>query len=168
MQICLVTKILPREHMVAKNRKTIDVLVSLHLGPLVAEGSLLVEDYEARGVLAENAARVFMKLLWYSGLCRSALSVQVTAWSRNSDKQLNRLVSYVAATLQIGLEAVVLDKFEDCRFDLFCDADLGGCAHELNPRLDCGCRFQVLKELGVLWLGQAVGNKRSVGQQKLS
>ena len=104
--------------------------------PFLAEGSLPLEGYDTKGVLAQSAASVLMKLLWLSRRCRpdlayamSALSVQVASWSTNANKQLHRLMCYVAQTRNLGLEAVVLDPLEMCTLDLFCDADLGGCPH---------------------------------------
>ena len=104
--------------------------------PFLAEGSLPLEGYDTKGVLAQSAASVLMKLLWLSRLCSpdlayaiSALWVQVASWSTNADKQLHMLMCYVAQTPNLGLEAVVLGPLEKCTLDLFCDADLGGCPH---------------------------------------
>ena len=77
---------------------------------------------------------VLMKLLWVCRLARpdlayaiSSLATPVTRWSRNSDKQLYRLVSYLNSTKDLCLVSQVHDPPEKCTLDLFCDADLGGC-----------------------------------------
>ena len=41
--------------------------------PYVPDGSLLDTDWETKGVLAENASRVLMKILWMARLCRPDL-----------------------------------------------------------------------------------------------
>ena len=104
--------------------------------PYLAEGSLPMEDYQVKGTLSDTSARILMKLLWFSRLCRpdlayaiSTLAVQTTCWSRNADKQVHRLMCYVQSTASFGLKGVVKDKLQDCWLDLFCDADLGGCVH---------------------------------------
>jgi len=77
-----------------------------------------------------------MKLLWVTRLCRPDLAYsicllagQVTKWSRNCDKQLLRLISYLNSTKNLCLHLSMLDLPQDCTIDLFCDADLGGCPH---------------------------------------
>ena len=116
--------------------------------PFVADGSLQDADLEVRGQLADNASRALMKLLLYSRLCTpdlayaiSALAVQVSSWSKNSDKQLHRLVSYVYSTPNLGLLGVVKDPLKDCRIDLFCNADLSGCMH--TSKLTSGIWVQI-------------------------
>jgi hypothetical protein len=102
--------------------------------PYVSDGVLTDQDYEITGEIAHKASSVLMKLLWVSRLCRPDLAFgicllagQVTTWSRNSDKQLFRLVSYLESTKAMCLHLTVLDEPQNCTLDLFCDADLGGC-----------------------------------------
>ena len=104
--------------------------------PYVAEGSLPLEDFEVRGALADSSAKILMKLLWLSRLCRpdlahviSMLAVQSSTWSRNADKQVHRLLCYLQNTVDYSLRGVVRDSLHSCWIDLYCDADLGGCIH---------------------------------------
>ena len=82
--------------------------------PDVAEGSLPLEDFEVRGALADSSAKILMKLLWLSRLCRpdlahiiSMLAVQSSTWSRNADKQVHRLLCYLQHTAGYSLRGVV-------------------------------------------------------------
>ena len=102
--------------------------------PFVADGTLVQEDWEVRGALADSSAKILMKLLWYARLCRpdlsyaiSTLASQATTWSKNSDKMAYRLMCYVSTTLTRGLHGVVKDSLEDCSLELYVDADLAGC-----------------------------------------
>ena len=104
--------------------------------PYVAEGSLPLEDWQVKGELSQSSAKILMKLLWYSRLCRpdlahaiSALAAQSTIWSKNADKQVHKLMCYVLQTIDVGLRGVVKDPIKDCVLDLFVDADLAGCPH---------------------------------------
>ena len=102
--------------------------------PYVNENMLTQQDFEVQGQVSQKASSVLMKLLWVCRLARpdlayaiNSLSTQVTRWSRNSDKQLYRLVSYLYTTKDLCLVSQVYDEPENCTIDLFCDADLGGC-----------------------------------------
>ena len=102
--------------------------------PYVNESLLTQHDFEVQGQVSQKASSVLMKLLWVCRLARpdlayaiSSLSTQITRWSRNSDKQLYRLVSYLNSTKELCLVSQVHDSPEVCTIDLFCDADLGGC-----------------------------------------
>ena len=102
--------------------------------PYVNSGLLVDKDYETQGEVSHKASSVLMKLLWVCRLARpdlafgiSSLATQVTRWSRNADKQLYRLVSYLHSTCQLCLKMVVVDPPSSCTVDLFVDADLGGC-----------------------------------------
>ena len=102
--------------------------------PYVNEGVLIQEDYETEGQISHKASSVLMKLLWVCRLARpdlayaiSALATQVTRWSKNSDKQLYRLVSYLNSTRDLCLTSTVCDEPQNCTIDLYVDADLGGC-----------------------------------------
>ena len=106
--------------------------------PYVAEGSLPLEDWQVKGEVSQNSAKILMKLLWYSRLCRpdlahaiSALAAQSTIWSKNADKQTHKLMCYVLQTIDVGLRGVVKDPLRDCVLDhfVFVDADLAGCPH---------------------------------------
>ena len=102
--------------------------------PYVSDGVLTDSDYETTGEIAEKASSVLMKLLWVARLCRPDLAFgigllagQVTTWSRNSEKQLFRLVSYLNSSKDLCLTLTIKDEPQACPLDLFVDADLGGC-----------------------------------------
>ena len=102
--------------------------------PYINEGMLTQADYEVEGQISTKASSVLMKLLWLCRLTRpdlafaiSSLSTQITRWSRNSDKQLFRLMAYLHSTKDLCLVSRVLDPPQQCTLDLFVDADLGGC-----------------------------------------
>ena len=104
--------------------------------PYVPEGSLPLEDWQVKGELSQSSAKILMKLLWYSRLCRpdlahaiSTLAAQSIIWSENADKQVHKLMCYVLQTMEVGLRGVVKDPLKDCVLDLFVDADLAGCPH---------------------------------------
>ena len=51
----------------------------------------------------------------------SVLTTQVSSWSRASDKQLRRLVSYLASSLDYKLTCASLDDTSTCFFSLYVD-----------------------------------------------
>ena len=102
--------------------------------PYVNEGVLTMEDYQVQGQISHKASSVLMKLLWVCRLARpdlaypiGMLATQVTRWSRNADKQLFRLVSYLHTTRDLCLVSRVVDAPSSCSLCLYVDADLGGC-----------------------------------------
>lgn len=102
--------------------------------PYVSDSLLTQEDYEVEGQVSAKASSVLMKLLWLTRLARpdlayavGSLATQVTRWSKNSDKQLFRLVSYLHSTQGLCLVSKVHDSPQSSTLDLFVDADLGGC-----------------------------------------
>ena len=116
--------------------------------PYVSENLLTQQDFEVEGQVSHKSSSVLMKLLWVCRLARpdlaysiSTLATQVTRWSRNSDKQLFRLVSYLNSTLDVCMVSQVSDPPAECTLDLFCDADLGGCYFhgEKYKRFIFGC-----------------------------
>ena len=89
---------------------------------------------EDRGVLQPLAAKVLMKIFYAARMARFALlravcdlACFVTKWSAECDRELHRLICYIASTKhhrQIGL---IGDKAEDLAPHLFADADFAGC-----------------------------------------
>eukprot|EP00435_Cladocopium_sp_Y103_P060485 s1600_g22.t1 len=64
--------------------------------PYMPDGSLNTTDWETRGVLAESASRILMKILWAARLCRpdymkaiGDLTKRLTTWSVADDKRLS-------------------------------------------------------------------------------
>ena len=74
--------------------------------PALPEANMTEAEAEQQGMLHEDAAKVLMRLLWLSRLSRPDISFivgrlasNVTRWSRWDDRQLHRLVSYLAHTV---------------------------------------------------------------------
>ncbi|CAE6955300.1 GIP [Symbiodinium natans] len=102
--------------------------------PHVDPGALSLSDNDARGSLADSAARILMKILWLARLNRPDLMVAVTTlttnvcrWSVNDDKRVARLVGYIAATVQYNPVMFVHDPASSLHLALYVDSDFGGC-----------------------------------------
>ena len=98
--------------------------------PFVAEGSLLVSDWDSRGQLAESASRVLMKSLWLARLARpdvmkrlSDLICRVTCWSAADDKRLYHLMCYLYATPNRSITYAMGDNPGNLKPSLYTDAD---------------------------------------------
>ena len=66
-----------------------------------------------RGELSQSSAKILVKLLWYSRLCRpdlahaiSSLAAQSNIWSKNADKQSTQAHVLRAADQRLGIEGV--------------------------------------------------------------
>ena len=84
-------------------------------------GALNDLDYQTDGQIGHKASSVLMKLLWLTRLARpdlafavSSLASQVARWSRNSDKQLFRLVSHLWSTKNLRMTFSVHDSPAFC------------------------------------------------------
>ena len=85
--------------------------------PFVPDGSVSVEDEEAKGELAPNACRILMKALWLGRLSRpdiikpiNDLATKVQSWSRGDDKRLLRLIQYIDSTPKYRLVGTIKVK----------------------------------------------------------
>ena len=101
--------------------------------PFLPDGSVSVEDEEAKGELAPNACRILMKALWLGRLSRpdiikpiNDLATKVQSWSRGDDKRLLRLIQYIDSTPQYRLVGTIKDNPEDLELRLYVDADFAG------------------------------------------
>ena len=102
--------------------------------PYMPEGSINTSDWESRGMLADSASRILMKILWAARLCRSDfmkvigdLTKRLTTWSVADDKRLHRLMGYVKHSKGHKLLGKVGDKSEDLKLCLYTDADHCSC-----------------------------------------
>ena len=100
--------------------------------PFCPEGSLVRSDDDVKGELAPNACKILMKALWL-GLARpdiikpiGDLATQVQKWSRNSDKQLHRLICYVNSSKTHRLVGTIRDEPRELHLALYVDADFAG------------------------------------------
>ena len=98
--------------------------------PYMPEGSINTSDWESRGMLADSASRILMKILWAARLCRpdfmkviGDLTKRLTTWSVADDKRLHRLMGYVKHSKGHKLLGKVGDKSEDLKLCLYTDAD---------------------------------------------
>jgi hypothetical protein len=104
--------------------------------PFVSDGALVPSDDEIKGELAEDACGVLMKNLYLARLARpdilkpiNDLAKNVSKWSKNCDKQLLRLISYMHHTKHYVLEGFVgqgQDETARLELKLFVDADFAG------------------------------------------
>lgn len=98
--------------------------------PYMPEGSLNTTDWETRGVLAESASRILMKILWAARLCRpdymkaiGDLTKRLTTWSVADDKRLNRLMGYIKQSTKLRLVGKIGNSIADLKLSLYTDAD---------------------------------------------
>ena len=101
--------------------------------PSLDDHLLTAEDQVERGALAPIAAKVLMKVLYGTRMCRPdllfavcSLAREVTRWTRACDKRLRRLISYIQGTKTLSLYSTVGDPLEKCRLLLYSDADFAG------------------------------------------
>ena len=74
--------------------------------PFVPDGTLHPDDWDVKGELAANCTSCVMKSLWASRLSRPDtqkptcdLASNVSKWSRNDDKRMERLIGYYVLSL---------------------------------------------------------------------
>ena len=84
-------------------------------------------DFEKRGTLSKDCARIVLKALWPARIARpellwtvNSLAREVTKWSVACDKRLLRLISYMHHRCNDAQVCFVGDKPEDCSLMLFC------------------------------------------------
>ena len=101
------------------------------------------DETEARGELQPIAARVLMKVLFAARMARydllratQGLASRVTKWSRDCDRSLHRLMSYIHSTMNRTMIGFVGDPPEQCKTWLFADSDHAG---EHDNRSTSGC-----------------------------
>ncbi len=97
--------------------------------PSIDDHQLAPEDFEEKGDLANDAAKIIMKALCWARFLRyvllwpiASVARQVGKWNRASDRGLHRLISYLDTTIDYSLETFVGDPPEDCVVMLYCDA----------------------------------------------
>ena len=98
--------------------------------PFVPEGSLTTADWESRGMLADQASRILMKILWAARLCRpdfmkaiGDLTKRLTKWSIADDRRLARLMGYVKTSIKYKLVGKIGDSFDNIKLCTYTDAD---------------------------------------------
>jgi hypothetical protein len=101
--------------------------------PFCPDGSLTAADDDVQGELAKEACSVLMKDLWAARLARpdltkaiTALASKVSKWTRNHDRMLYRLMSYMWTTKDYEIVGYVHDPLEKLWLELYVDADWAG------------------------------------------
>ena len=94
--------------------------------PFCPEGSLVPSDDDVKGKLAPNACKILMKDLWLGRLALpdiiksiGDLATQVQMWSRNNDKQLQRLVCYIKSSKTHRLVGTIQDDPRELHLALY-------------------------------------------------
>ena len=101
--------------------------------PFCPDGSLPEGDNDAQGELAPVACKLLMKALWLGRLARpdivkpiGDMATCIQKWSRNNDRQMARLMSYIHSTTLLRLVGTVKDSAEELHLALYVDADFAG------------------------------------------
>jgi hypothetical protein len=101
--------------------------------PFCPDGSLTAADDDIQGELAKEACSVLMKDLWAARLARpdltkaiTSLASKVSKWTRNHDRMLYRLMSYMWTTKEYEIVGYVHDPLEELWLELYVDADWAG------------------------------------------
>ena len=102
--------------------------------PSIDDHQLKPEEFETRGELAGEAAKVLMKALYGARLVRydllwiiCSLARCVTKWTVACDRRLHKLICYINSTLDYVLRGTVGNPMELLSLKLFADADFAGC-----------------------------------------
>ena len=131
--------------------------------PYMPEGSINTSDWQPRGMLAESASRILMKILWAARLCRpdfmkviGDLSKRLTTWSLADDKRLHRLMGLVKHSKGYKLLGKVGCSSEDLKLCLYTDA--GHCSGIDHIKSTSGMMMPVEgTTLGSHWHGHHAG-----------
>ena len=101
--------------------------------PFVPDGSISIEDEDAKGELAPNACKILMKALWLGRLSRpdiikpiNDLATKVQSWSRGDDMRLLRLIQYIHTTPHYRLAGTIQDEPDHLELQLYVDTDFAG------------------------------------------
>ena len=101
--------------------------------PCIDDHDIPPEDFEAKGELSAQAAKIVLKALYMARMSRldclwtvNVLARDVTRWTRACDKRLHRLISYLHHTKDWMQTCFVGDSALDCRLALFADASFAG------------------------------------------
>ena len=101
--------------------------------PCLDDHQLKPEDFDEKGELTEQAARIVLSVMWPARLTRgdtmwttNDLARNVTKWSAAYDKRLLRLMGYLKGTKDYAQYAYVGDLPHECRLMHFVDACLAG------------------------------------------
>ena len=101
--------------------------------PCIDEHQIPAEDFEKKGELTAEAARIVLKALYLARMGRpdalwtvNTLAREVTKWSVACDKRLHRLICYLHFTKDWVQSCWVGDSPDKCVLALFTDASFAG------------------------------------------
>ena len=101
--------------------------------PCIDDHLIPPEEFEVKGVLSEQAARIVLKALYVARIARydflwtvNILAREVTRWTIACDRRLHRLICYMHQTGDWAQVCFVGDSPSDCRLALFSDASFAG------------------------------------------
>ena len=99
--------------------------------PSIDDHQIPPEDFESKGSLSNDAARIVMKAL-YGARCVKYnilwpicnLARRISCWSTADDRRLRRLISYIHHTHDETLQSFIGDPADDLSVMLWVDAGL--------------------------------------------
>ena len=101
--------------------------------PCIDDHDIPPEDFETKGELSSQAARIVLKALYLARMSRldilwtvNCLAREVTKWNKACDKRLHRLISYLHHTKHYVQTCYVGDPVDQCHLTLFADASFAG------------------------------------------
>ena len=112
--------------------------------PCIDDHQLSPEDFESKGELSSEAARIVLKCLYLARMNRvdilwtvNALAREVTKWNLACDKRLHRLISYIHHHTDLVQHCWVGDAPDFCQLALFCDASFAGDLRDSKSTSGC-------------------------------
>ena len=100
--------------------KTIDTLKPVAT-PCIDDHQLSPEDFETKGALSSEAAKIVLKDLYLARLTRAdilwtvnCLAREVTKWNVACDKRLHRLTAWIHHTREWTQKCWIGDALQDC------------------------------------------------------
>ena len=113
--------------------KSRDCLKTKAATPCIDDHLIPPEEFDERGVLSKDSARIVLKALYVARIARydfmwtvNMLAREVTRWTVACDRRLLRLIQYIHQTGEYSQICFVGDPPEDCWLTLFSDASFAG------------------------------------------
>lgn len=98
--------------------------------PSLDEQSIIDDDIIAPGEFSASAAKLIMNVRRATRMCRydllylvTALTREMSRWTRACDKRLFRLMCYVTSNVTLSLASLVGDSLRECKLLLLTDSD---------------------------------------------
>lgn len=131
----------------------------------------MINDWDSRGALSQQASRILMKILRCARLARPDLSKatadltrRLTVWSKADDIRLHRLLLYLYGSKDLCLQGKIADPQESC-----CAAipmqTIAQLRRTQRAAVECSCVLKGPTASG-LCRGQAVNKRPRQDQQR--